>query len=150
MKDINALPDGPQQLKQMIAQLQARNNYLEEQFRLAQQKRFGASSELHPAQADLFNEAETLIEEAPEQDVETIEYQRKKPTRQPLPKDLPRERVVHDIDHKQCDCCRGELHKMGEDVSESWSLSQLKLKLWNMSGQNIVADTVKKRKPRSG
>ncbi|MBR8844539.1 hypothetical protein JQ508_16905 [Pseudoalteromonas sp. JC3] len=48
---------------------------------MAQQKRFGASSESHPAQADLFNEAETLVEEAPEQDVETIEYQRKKPTR---------------------------------------------------------------------
>ncbi|ASD67294.1 IS66 family transposase [Pseudoalteromonas piscicida] len=104
--------------EEIIAQLQARNNYLEEQFILAQQKRFGASSESHPAQADLFNEAETLVEEVPEQDVETIEYQRKKPTRQPLPKDLPRERVVHDIDNKQCGCCGGELHKMGEDVSE--------------------------------
>ena len=104
--------------EEIIAQLQARNNYLEEQFRLAQQKRFGASSESHPAQADLFNEAETLVEEAPEQDVETIEYLRKKPTRQSLPKDLPRERIVHDIDNKQCDCCGGELHKMGEDVSE--------------------------------
>lgn len=47
--------------EEMIAQLQARNNYLEEQFRLAQHKRFGASSESHPAQADLFNEAETLV-----------------------------------------------------------------------------------------
>jgi len=67
----------------------------------------------------LINEAETLVEEASKQDVETFEYQRKKPTRQPLPKDLPRERIAHDFDKKQCNCCGDELHKMDEDVSEN-------------------------------
>gem|GEM_PF-2818351 len=32
--------------------------YLLEQFRLAQQKRFGASTECHSGQGELFNEAE--------------------------------------------------------------------------------------------
>ncbi|CAH9055499.1 IS66 family transposase ISVsa2 [Pseudoalteromonas holothuriae] len=114
---------------EMIAQLQARNNYLEEQFILAQQKRFGASCESHPIQSDLFNEAKTLVEEAPEQDVETIEYQRKKPTRQLLPKELSRERDFHDIEHKQCDCCGGELHQMDEDVSEKLEFIPAKVKV---------------------
>lgn len=44
----------------------------------------------------------------------------KKPKRTALPKDLPRTRVVHDIDEadKVCDCCHSALHKIGEDVSE--------------------------------
>ena len=37
-KEITSLPDDPLALKQIIAQLQARNMFLEEQFRLAQQK----------------------------------------------------------------------------------------------------------------
>lgn len=51
---------------------------------------------------------------------ETIEYTRNKPKRKPLPKDLPREVVVHDIadEDKVCDSCQGELHKIGEDKSE--------------------------------
>lgn len=60
MTDIHSLPDDPQQLKQIIAQLARRNDYLEEQFRLAQQKQFGISSEAHPGQGELFNEAEEL------------------------------------------------------------------------------------------
>lgn len=54
----------------------------EEQFRLAQQKRFGASSEkTNPDQLelDLFNEAEVLASpEVQEPDVETITHSRKK------------------------------------------------------------------------
>ncbi len=45
MKDMNALPNDPAILKNLLSQAMARNAYLEEQFRLAQQKRFGVSSE---------------------------------------------------------------------------------------------------------
>lgn len=51
-----------QQLLKRIAELEkqvtdkdSRIAYLEEQFKLAQQKRFGQSAEGHPAQGDLFN-----------------------------------------------------------------------------------------------
>jgi len=44
--------------RKQFAQQAARLVFLEEQFRLAQQQRFGASSESHPAQGDLFNEVE--------------------------------------------------------------------------------------------
>ena len=108
------------ELELQLEQLQSRNTYLEEQFRLAQQKRFGASSEGYPGQGELFNEAEVEIEQAVEVAQETIEYTRNKAKRKPLPKNLPREVIVHDIADadKVCHCCNGELHKIGEDKSE--------------------------------
>jgi hypothetical protein len=104
----------------IIARQQQRLSFLEEQFRLAQQKRFGVSSEGHPGQGELFNEAEELVAEVLESEKETISYTRNKPKRKSLPADLPREVVVHDIDDadKVCDCCDNALHKIGEDKSE--------------------------------
>jgi transposase len=124
--DVNNLPDDPALLKKLLseqseklAQATARNQYLEEQFRLAQQKQFGKSAEGFDAQGDLFDEVEHVVEQV-EAETQDISYSRNKPKRKPLPKDLPREQIVHDIpeSEKQCDCCGGELHKMGEDVSE--------------------------------
>lgn len=106
------------ELEALLAEKDAKIAFLEEQFRLAQQKRFGASSEGHPGQGELFNEAEA--EHTVEVEQETIEYTRNKAKRQPLPKNLPREVIVHDIADadKICACCNGELHKIGEDTSE--------------------------------
>ncbi|WP_404395210.1 IS66 family transposase [Pseudoalteromonas phenolica] len=91
--------------------------YLYEQFRLAQQKQFGTSAEGFVGQGELFNEAEEIAE-AVELELQAISYTRSKPKRTPLPKDLPREQIIHDIDDKCCACCGGELHKIGEDTSE--------------------------------
>ncbi len=118
--NIESLPDDPKQLKKLLGEVVQKYQFLEEQFRLAQHKQFGASSEGHPGQGELFNEAEELAvdSEVPEQEV--ISYTRNKPKRKPLPKDLPRERVVHDIrdEDKICECCQSELHYIGEDISE--------------------------------
>jgi len=107
------------ELEKQVNRLESRNQFLEEQFRLAQQKQFGASSEGHPGQGELFNEAEELVAEAPVEQ-EEISYTRKKPKRKPLPKDLPREVIIHDIaqEDKVCACCNSELHKIGEDKAE--------------------------------
>ena len=117
--DIENLPDDPATLKKMLSQVMSRNQYLEEQFRIAQHKQFGKSTEGHPGQGELFNEAEELVVES-ETAEEAISYTRKKPIRKPLPKDLPREVIVHDIsdEEKICGCCAGELHRIGEDKSE--------------------------------
>lgn len=106
--------------RELTSQLTSRNHYLEEQFRFAQQKRFGASSEGYSGQGELFNEAEALVVEASESEQENISYTRNKPKRKPLLEGLPREVIVHDIpeSEKVCDCCSGELHKLGEDKSE--------------------------------
>jgi transposase len=129
------LPSDPEKLQNIVLDLQARlvqkdaqidhlsqqYHHILEQFRLAQQRQFGKSSEASQDQLGLFNETEQTIEEDdPEAEQETISYTRQKPKRKPLPKDLPRETIVHDIADadKHCDCCGHELHCMGEDKSE--------------------------------
>ena len=122
IEEIDSLPDDPVLLKKLLAKQAARLMFLEEQFRLAQQQRFGASSEGHPAQGDLFNEAEVALDdlkETIEEDSEQVTtVVKKKPTRQKLPKELPREIVIHDIEDKTCQCCGNELHQMGDERSE--------------------------------
>ncbi|MDE9504539.1 IS66 family transposase zinc-finger binding domain-containing protein, partial [Xenorhabdus bovienii] len=130
--DIDALPNDPAELKRLLIKQSQRLAFLEEQFRLAQQKRFGASSEAFPGQGELFNEAEEIAlpaETAAGQ--ETLTYTRQKPTRNPLPKDLPRETVYHDIaeEEKQCACCGGQLHQMGEDRSEKLEFIPAQIKV---------------------
>ena len=108
------------ELEQQLEELNNRYQYLEEQFRIAQHKQFGKSTEGHPGQGELFNEAEELVAEVETPEPEAISYTRNKPKRKPLPKDLPREVIVHDIPEKDkiCDCCASELHCIGEDKSE--------------------------------
>ena len=95
---------------------------------MAQQKQFGKSAEGFAGQGELFNEVEEIVEEV-EAEQQSISYTRKKPVRKPLPKDLPREQVIHDIIDKTCDCCGGELHKMGEDKSEKLEFIPAKIKV---------------------
>jgi len=102
------------QVKDLIEEKQ----HLIEQFRLAQQQRFGASSEAHPAQGDLFNEAEDELDVVEEEETSTTTVIKKKPVRNKLPKDLPRETIIHDIEDKHCTCCGNELHQMGDERSE--------------------------------
>jgi len=117
--DINSLPDDPVLLKKLLAKQAARLMFLEEQFRLAQQQRFGASSEGHPAQGDLFNEAEVELDVVDEILTEpTSTSVKKNPVRKKLPSDLPREIIIHDIKDKTCECCGNALHQMGEARSE--------------------------------
>ena len=124
--ELQNLPDDPTLLKQLllqkevlIAELKQEKQQLLEQFRLAQQKAFGASSEGHPGQGQLFDEAESE-EQAEESEPSTVEgHTRNKPKRKPLPADLPREVIVRDIPEEDKVCrCGGILHKIGEDRSE--------------------------------
>jgi transposase len=90
-----------------------------EQFLLAQQQRFGRSSEGHPAQGDMFNEVEAELDVVDETLTESASTSvKKKPVRKKLPTDLPHEIIVHDIKNKTCECCGNGLHQMGEARSE--------------------------------
>lgn len=109
-----------------VTQLKAKVAWYEEQFRLYQYKKFGASSERLEHQEGLFNEAEALIEDNAEEatenpiDTQTIEaHERKKPVRRKLPDDLPRDVVTLDIpeEEKQCDCCGKERKAFGHESS---------------------------------
>ena len=115
------------QLQSRIVDLETKVRFYEEQFNLLQHKRFGRSSEKPDTQAELFNEAESIIveERAHQDDTEadsaqiTITYTRKKPGRKPLPKDLPGEQIRYELPKSEQVCgCGHALHEIGEDTSE--------------------------------
>jgi transposase len=111
-------------LEQQNAELTAKLNWYQEQFKLAQQKRFGASSEkTHPDQVemDLFNEAEVLATPAlPEADMETVTYSRKKTTgaQEAKLEHFPVDTVTYELLESEqiCACCGGTLHQMSSET----------------------------------
>ena len=98
--------------------------FLKEQIRLLLNKKFGPRSEKTPdCQLSLFNEAESLAESEKAVDEETVtvpEHKRKKTGRKPLPADLPRIDVIHDLpeDEKICAHDGEALTVIGREVSE--------------------------------
>jgi transposase len=138
------LPDDPRELKNLLLQERARSAEQEaiiddlkqqyqamlEQFRLAQQRRFGASSE-SADQLGLFNESEAIVEAEVDGTVEPErdDAPRRKPTRKPLPRSLPRETIVHDIEQTHCNGCGHELHRIGEERSEQLAFIPAQVKV---------------------
>jgi transposase len=111
------------QLEAEIATLREQVRWFEEQIRLAQHRRFGASSERSDAaQLHLFNEAEATAATAGGAVVEeTITYTRKKKDRgqrDAALKNFPVERIEYRLppEEQQCAACAGPLHEMGEEV----------------------------------
>jgi len=104
--------------------LEAKIKWLEEQFRLSQQKKFGASSEKsNPDQLELllFNEAELSVDKNVEEPtLESITYQRKKYVGQRDAKleNLPRETIHYRLpDEEQfCLCCGEAVHEMSTET----------------------------------
>jgi len=110
-------------LKSDIAELQAKVNWLMEQFRLNQHRRFGASSEKSDCdQVSLFNESEIasdiLVPEPELTEVEKHYRKRRNMVNGKLPDDLPVETVVHELadDEQVCPECDGALHVMGTET----------------------------------
>ena len=99
-------------------------NWLKEQFKLSQHRKFGRSSEnSQTLQMEIIFNEDGCITEPPEKDeVEKITYTRRKPKtrgRQLDTSKLPREQQLHDLrdDEKIC-ACGCQLKKIGEDISE--------------------------------
>jgi transposase len=134
----NSLPNDPEQLKQMLLELQqvviqkevelaekdVAYQQLLERYNLKLANEYGKKSEKMPGADEVFNEVELVLDEvdkkllgAPHSDATT----KTKPKRKPLPAALPRVNVIVDIDesNKVCDCCQSPLHKMGESSSEA-------------------------------
>ena len=125
--DVDVLKALVAEQEQAIARYQSQVLYLQEQLNLAIAKRFGRSSEKHPGQLGLFNEAELAIDEADEEaavnERETTEvpaHTRKKPGRQPLPEYIERHEVLHDVPEaeKVCPHDGALMVRIGEAVSE--------------------------------
>lgn len=142
-----ALPAEVPALQQLVVRLQkelsvitSRASVLEEELRLLRHKIFGRRSERLSGeelkQSSLFDEAESTLEAAaktqqPEASVEVAAHRRAKPGRKPLPADLPREEVVHDIpeDEKKCSCCGAPLVRIGEETSEKLDIVPAQMKV---------------------
>jgi transposase len=114
-------------LRSQVTELTSKVEWLMEQFRLAQHRRFGASSEKSVeddyGQMNLFNESEIASDIlVPEPDLIEIEkhYRKRKNmvNKTDLPADLPIETVLHELpaEEQVCPECDGHLHVMGTET----------------------------------
>lgn len=112
-----------------IQALQARLDWLEEQVRLAQHRRFGASSEKDAVQGSLFDEVEQQAEDSAEDaddddtscdDTTAVKGHRRKRRRITVSPDVPCEEVVHDLAEadKVCPHDGTALRKIGSEDSK--------------------------------
>jgi len=131
--DSSKLPDDPEKLKEMLLAVMAEKQIIEEGKRLVEEELtllkallFGSKSEKtghkNERQGELFDEAEIAVGE---DDIEEPEetripaHTRKKPKRKPLPKNLPRVEIIHDIEDHEKDCpCGCRKKRIGEEVHE--------------------------------
>ena len=106
----------------MMADLRGENKLLFEQLHHLRQLLFGRRSEKLPAdsttvQLPLFDLPEPEHIEPPK--VTIASHDRKKPGRKPLPPELPRVEIVHDLPEEEKVCaCGCQLSRIGEEVSE--------------------------------
>ncbi len=112
------LPDDKDTLQKMVVDYHFEIQRLREQVKLFQQKRFGRKSEKTDAQQlSLFDE-NIETEEAASETVTIKNHVRKKQNRA-LPKSLPREQKIYDLEDSEKICaCGHELHKIGDDKYE--------------------------------
>src|SRR5512144_44958 len=145
------LPDDPEALQALvrdqcvqIAELEQRLAWFLVQYRLAQHRRFAASTETTVHQLDLF--AELLADARPAKDASPAATARPSLVgtdagppvvarghggRRPLPRSLPRQTVVHDLadDQKLCPWCGQPRAVIGEDRSEQLDIEPPRLKV---------------------
>ncbi|UZE97201.1 IS66 family transposase [Alkalimarinus alittae] len=115
---------------------QARVEQLEEQWRLFLHRKFASQSEKAPGQGELFNETEETAEDPIlELDAEAIlspETKTKAKTRgrKPLPSELPRVKVIHDLPESERQCpCGCQLSEIGEETSEQLDIIPAKIRV---------------------
>ena len=109
------LPDDPVLLKQMLLLAQGKVAQLQEQVALLRHKLFSPKSERSPEDADspqlaMFNEVEELIEAPaaePAEAEEVVAPVKRRGKRKPLPANLPRMEVIHELPEHELTCACG-------------------------------------------
>jgi hypothetical protein len=143
--DINSLPDDPATLKGLLADMAASQAdqqqqiaQLEQRIRLLNLIIYGPKSEKKPRtgqeqQLSLFDEAEQAVEKQTPQTFEeacTPAQTRGKRGRRPIPADLPRVEIVHDLPESEKACpCGAVLVRIGEEVSEKLDIVPAKIQV---------------------
>lgn len=120
-------------LTQENEELTAKLNWYEEQFRLSQQRRFGASSE-KSNQISLFDEAEDEAQPKLEEPVlEEITYKRRKGNNEKKKSfdDLPVEVIEYHLDESELLCpeCGNDLHVMSKEIRKELKVIPAQVKV---------------------
>jgi transposase len=129
------LPDDLTALKQLVAQMQSKVVHLEEENALLRQRLFGRKSEqtIDPAtpQLALFNEAESVAESAAkEAEEEVVAPTKHRGKSKPLPADLPRIEVIHELPEYELTCaCGCRKHAIGEETSEQLEIVPMQIRV---------------------
>jgi transposase len=112
-------------LQGRVQQVEKENDFLREQLRLLTAQLYGRKSERLPQaespQMMLFDEASVEPEstEAVEGSIEIAPHRRTKSGRKPLPENLPRVEIVHDVTEEEKRCgCGAAKSRIGEEVAE--------------------------------
>jgi transposase len=127
------LPDDVEALKEIVTSQSTQISALEEKVRSLQDRLFGRRSEKYVVneglQTNLFDEAEEVVEEKPAEII-VPSHKRKKPGRKPLPKELPRIDVIHDLaeEEKLCECGCVKT-RIGEEVCEKLDIIPAKIQV---------------------
>ena len=125
------LPDDPVLLKALILQLQEENALL-------RHKLFSPKSERSPEDADspqlaMFNEAEELIEAPaaePAEAEEVVAPVKRRGKRKPLPANLPRMEVIHELPEHELTCACGACKQViGEETSEQLEIIPMQVRV---------------------
>ncbi|MBA6114098.1 IS66 family transposase, partial [Pseudomonas asiatica] len=128
------LPDDPVLLKALILQLQEENALL-------RHKLFSPKSERSPEDADspqlaMFNEVEELIEaaaapsEAEAEAKEVVAPVKRRGKRKPLPANLPRMEVIHELPEHERTCACGSCKQViGEETSEQLEIIPMQVRV---------------------
>jgi len=95
---------------------------------------YGKRSEKHIVneglQSSLFDEAEVEIQAAVEQEIIVASHKRKKTGRKPLPDDIPRIELIHDLKEEEKICaCGCMMTKIGEEVCQKLDVIPAKMKV---------------------
>ncbi|MGC1301755.1 MAG: IS66 family transposase [Caulobacteraceae bacterium] len=133
----NALPDDVETLKAMLLAERARADRLAQIIKELQRHRFGRRAETLPLDQlelgleDVQQGEAALAAESEVADPATRSQKAKqrRANRGSLPAHLPRIEVVVDIESRACPCCSGELHRIGEDVSERLDIVPAQLRV---------------------
>lgn len=123
--------------KERNEELEAKLKWYEEQFRLLQKQKYGASSEktnTDQLSLPLFNEAEdTADPKVEEPALDTITYKRKKTrkTRDELMEDLPVEIINYELspEDQVCSCCGHETHQMSKEIRKELQIIPAQVKV---------------------
>jgi hypothetical protein len=147
---LKGLPDSIFEFQEMVIELQKQkeriennneflkneNDFILEELRLLKLKMFTRISERYQDETDnlqrlLFSDIskdEEELKKEKQEDTVIKEHKRKKPGRRPIPEDLPRVEMLHDIPEKDKQCaCGSKKSRIGEETCEKMQIEPAKI-----------------------